>query len=317
MSTAPAPAPATPAAAGPPPPNEVTVISHSNLFYWWPVWAVGLVLALLTRLEDSRLAVVPGDSRAGTIPISGEIDLTHFDNTTKDVIKARDKDVKLVSGSGKRDEVVVKQGTIPVIVQQSARADAKTVIQDENPKIHITRHKEFGVLFVTVLLLVIVITNVPLRGLWSVIVIVIIIALSVIFALAGWWNWIFNTISALDIRINMGGYLTISIGLAIAWLVTMLFFDRQVYVVFEANRFRVCTEIGGGEKIYDTRGLTLERQRGDIFRHYFLGLGSGDMTVKTTGAQAHHFDLYNVLFIKNKMQQIERLLGQTGGDVKR
>src|SRR5262249_8350786 len=28
--------------------NEVKVISHSTLFYWWPVWAVGFLMALLT-----------------------------------------------------------------------------------------------------------------------------------------------------------------------------------------------------------------------------------------------------------------------------
>ena len=114
--------------------------------------------------------------------------------------------------------------------------------------------------------------------------------------------------STLDIRINAGGYLFISIGLFVIWLFTILFFDRQIYIEFEPGQFKVCTEIGGGEKAYDTIGMTLERQRSDLFRHMILGLGSGDLIVRTTGAQAHQFDLPNVLFISKKVQMIEDLL---------
>src|SRR5207244_492594 len=113
----------------------------------------------------------------------------------------------------------------------------------------------------------------------------------------GWWEWIFSKLAILDIRINMGGYLFISVILLAVWLFTTLIFDKQIYIVFQPGQFKVCTEIGGGEKVYDAIGLTLERQRADLFRHYILGLGSGDLIVKTSGAQAHHFDLPNVLFI--------------------
>jgi hypothetical protein len=170
------------------------------------------------------------------------------------------------------------------------------------------RNKNLGVLFCVTLLLVITITNVPLRGMWSVVVIIVIIMLSVIFALAGWWETILTTLHYLDLRINAGGYFFISGVLLGIWLLAVLWFDRTTYIVFTPGQFKVCTEIGGGEKVYDTVGLTLERQRGDIFRHYILGLGSGDLVVKTTGAQAHHFDLPNVLFIRKKVQMIEDVI---------
>ena len=70
----------------------------------------------------------------------------------------------------------------------------------------------------------------------------------------------------------------------------------------------MCTEIGGGEKVYDAIGMTLEKQRSDLFRHWILGLGSGDLIVRTSGAQAHQFDLPNVLFIGKKVHQIEDML---------
>src|SRR5262249_48449081 len=122
------------------------------------------------------------------------------------------------------------------------------------------------------------------------------------------WERIITYVELLDIRINAGGYLTIAIALLAMWLIAIMFFDRQTYIVFTPGQFKVCTEIGGGEKVYSTIGMKLERQRGDIFRHYILGLGSGDLIVKTTGAAQEHFDLPNVLFISKKMQEIEQLV---------
>ena len=44
-------------------PREVRVVAHSMLFYWWPVWAVGLLMAGLTWLDGHRLAVVPAGTQ--------------------------------------------------------------------------------------------------------------------------------------------------------------------------------------------------------------------------------------------------------------
>src|SRR5436305_10806642 len=45
-------------------PREVYIVAHSMLFYWWPVWAVGLLMAGLTFLDGHRLAVVPPGTKA-------------------------------------------------------------------------------------------------------------------------------------------------------------------------------------------------------------------------------------------------------------
>ena len=50
------------------------------------------------------------------------------------------------------------------------------------------------------------------------------------------------------------------------------------------------------------------KQRNDLFRHWILGLGSGDLIVNTSGATAHHSDLPNVLFVGYKVRQIENML---------
>jgi hypothetical protein len=146
-----------------------------------------------------------------------------------------------------------------------------------------------------------------LRGLWSVVVIIGIILIAVIFALAGWWEAIFHALNLLDIRINAGGYLFISLILLGIWLVVMLLFDRQIYMIFTPGQLRVCLEIGGGETAYDTSGMVIQKQRDDLFRHWILGLGSGDLIVRTSGANAHEFHLPNVLFVGRKLQMIEQM----------
>ncbi len=278
MSTAAQPpaVPPTPVAPHHPERNEITVVSHSNLFYWWPVWAVGFLMAFLTFIDGHLMTTVPSGTKA-----------------RKEVTFDGDKFEGLVLPKDKH-------------VQRENTGDLSS--QTVDPRVHMARSKNYGVIFCTVLLICIVITNVPLRGMWSVVVIITSILVTVILVLANLWERIVSTLSYLDIRINMGGYLFISCSLFAVWLITLLLFDRQIYIVFTQRQFKVCTEIGGGEKVYDTVGMKLERQRSDLFRHMILGLGSGDLIVKTSGAQAEHYDLPNVLFIGKKLQMIEDLL---------
>jgi len=46
-------------------PGEIVIISHSSLFYWWPVWAVGYLMAIFSWLHGQTLqvgdAVIHGD----------------------------------------------------------------------------------------------------------------------------------------------------------------------------------------------------------------------------------------------------------------
>jgi hypothetical protein len=252
---------------------EIKIVSHSHLFYWWPVWAVGFLMFLLTLFDGHRLIIAPEGTKSH-------------------------RETKTIGGK----EVVIDSYVEPE--KDATRAgDAPA-----DPRLHAAKSKSYGVLFLIVLLLVTLITNVPLRGMWSVVVVVVLVLTSIIFALAGWWEAILNALDLLHIYINAGGYLFFSLALFAIWLVTFLLFDQQIYMVFTPGQLKVKQEIGGAEKAYDTAGMTVEKQRSDLFRHWILGLGSGDLIVNTSGAQAHHFDLPNVLFIGKKVEQIESML---------
>src|SRR5688500_15589368 len=102
--------------------TEIIIYSHTGLFYWWPVWALGFVAALLTCLE--------GDPYT-------------FGNAT-------------------------------VIIHSS---------------------KNLGVIFTVVVVLVILMTNVSVRGVSSLTVIVAILGMTFFFAYMGWWDDIFRALS--------------------------------------------------------------------------------------------------------------------------
>src|ERR1700722_4785915 len=64
MSTAAQPPAITPHPMATSTERSVTVVSHSNLFYWWPVWAVGFLMALLTYFDGHVMTTVPLDTKA-------------------------------------------------------------------------------------------------------------------------------------------------------------------------------------------------------------------------------------------------------------
>lgn len=258
--------------------REIRIVSHSNLFYWWPVWAVGFLIGAISLVAGGHMVIVPGDTEP-------------FHEAT--VTGKSEKDPQAETKVSGRDALVLPQNDR---------------LAERPLKLHATQTKVPGIIFAVTLLLVIVITNVPLRGMWSVVIIMGIIMLVIIFSLAGWWDRILGWLFLLHVHMNAAGYLLIAIILFAVWIITFLFFDQQVYIVFRPGQLKVCTEIGGGEQVYDTTGMTFEKQRSDLFRHWILGLGSGDLRVTTTGAAAHHFDLPNVLFIGKKVQQITDMM---------
>jgi hypothetical protein len=237
------------------------------------------VMTILTLINGHYMVIVPND----TVVL-------------KDAAVTVEKDGK-TSSFAKNDVIVLPTGYMPV-----------TGANVDQPHLHAANNSGYGVLFATVLLVVIFITNVPLRGLWSMMAISLVVFLTLIFQLAGYWEHILHGLWLLDIRINAAGYFLISSLLFCLWLFTMVVFDRQIHMVFTPGQLKVKTEVGGGEKVYDASGMTLEKQRSDMFRHWLLGMGSGDLIVRTSGAQAHQFDMPNVLFIGRKVREIEELL---------
>jgi hypothetical protein len=256
-------------------PEELVVISHSPLFYWWPVWAVGFLMAGLTYLYGYQVAFVPPNTEA---------------------VRGR----QLEGYEGRRDLLIAPAGqSLPVASEPD---DLK------QPRLRMAASNDLGIIWALTLCLVIVLSNVPLRGLWSLIVILVAVFGTILLAVLGLWDPILRAIRVIDIHITGFSYLSISLFLFVLWLVSFLLFDRLVYMVFTRGQLRVRMAISQGEQVYDTRGMVVERHRDDLFRHWLLGFGSGDLTVRTGGASSKQLELPNVLGIGRKLRLIHTML---------
>jgi len=214
---------------------ELILYSHSNLFYWWPVWVLGYTFAILTYFHNM------------TVEIGGQ-------------------------------------------------------------KVMMYPSKNLGVYYTVVFTLVILFTNVSLRGMSSVVVILVALFFTVLFAWLDWWKDILAVLPYLAIYMNMGFYLFFSTAIFIVWALAFFIFDRFDYWRIRPGQITHERFVGGGERSYDTRGMLFEKHLQDFFKHYILGMGSGDLRITTSGARSEEFVIPNVLFIERKVQAIQKLI---------
>ena len=257
--------------------RKLVVFHHSNLFYWWPVWLLGFILAGYTWYENDRMAIVPPGTEA----------------VEKQRLQGQKED---------RDLLILPKGKH---VRTHLNAEGEREINQ--PYVRMSRHKGLGTLFMAVLLLVIIITNVTMRGLWSVFVILVLIMLTIIFYLAGWWDVILQNVRILAIHINVSGYLLMSIVLFAAWAINFFLMDRQMYMTFTPGQVRARLTIGGGETVYGTTGMSVQKERSDLFRHWILGFGSGDLILRPAGLHSY-IEMPNVLRVSSVVKQIEQMI---------
>jgi hypothetical protein len=264
-----------PAPAQKPPPQaqRIRVVSHAPLIYWWPVWVVGFILAGLTYADGSRLAVVP----PGT--------------TVKEL------------QPNKVYELAVPGQPSPSLES----AAANTAKGQDAFSVRMARNRSYGMVYIVVLLLVIFGSSVPLRGLASLIAILAVLFLTVLFAYLDWWGAIFDYLGGLHVQISLAGYLVPSVVLLVLWLATLLFYDPLRYMVFTPGQLVVHKEIGDQREVFDTTQVEAEKRRTDLFRHWVLGLGAGDLIIKVP-SQSLQIELPNVLFVGRRVTEIANLM---------
>lgn len=230
-------------ATGPPenePGRKLRIYSHSSMLFWWPVWAVGYVLAFLTYWH----------------------------------------------GRPQQIEAIVRG---PEWIHPSSN---------------------LGVVFFLTLFLIILITNFSMRGLASAIVILGGVLLTVMLAYIGWWDEVFNWFGNLTIHLTMGAYFWFSTLMFITWAATIFGIDRLSYWEVAPGQITRKVLLGSGSNSYNAQGMGLEKHRDDVLRHWLLGLGSGDLRIRTSGATREQIDLPNVLFIGSKVEAVQRLIAE-------
>jgi hypothetical protein len=213
------------------------IFSHSPFFYWWPVWAMGYLMALLTWLYGTRVTI-------------GEHD--YLFHTSKNL----------------------------------------------------------GVIFTFVFFLVILLTNLELRGLTSAIAILLAVITLLLLAYLEWWDVVLSWIGRLDIYMNLGFYAFFSTLVFLVWVVSTFIYDRTSYWRIVPGQITHEHLTGNAEKSFDTRGMVFEKICQDLFRHWILGLGSGDLKIVTMGARHEEIFIPNVLFVDYKVRRIQKLIAE-------
>jgi len=168
--------------------------------------------------------------------------------------------------------------------------------------------KNLGVLFTITFFLVILIANVSVRGMASVVVILSAIVATLTLAYFQLWDPVFEAFGHLAIYMNLGFYLFFSSVVFLVWAFTFFIHDRLTYYRVRPGQITHETLIGNAEASYDTRGMLFEKHQADLFRHWILGVGSGDLSITTTGAKTQTFSIPNVLFINSKLDIIQRMI---------
>ncbi len=228
----------TPAQTDSPHVRRLRIYSHSSLFYWWPVWVIGYIMAMITYVYG----------------------------------------------------------------QEHLIGQAQTWIHSSS---------NLGLIFFFVLFLVILITNVSVRGLASGMVLMGVALAIVLLAYFGWWDQVLSWFGGLEISLNLGAYFWFSTLMFMTWVVSVFVLDRTRYWEIKPGQLTYHAIFGSGSKSYNTQGMALDKHRDDLFRHWLIGLGSGDLEIHTSGASHEQLDVRNVLFIGSKVAVIQKLIAET------
>lgn len=173
---------------------------------------------------------------------------------------------------------------------------------------NIVQSSTIGLVFTSVMLAVILFTNVKMRGLESVIALMAIALTALSLAYFELWDDLARLMPKLSVHMNAGFYLLFGVVLMVLWLLQFLVFDRLVYYRIRPGQMIEERVIGGGERSYDTQGILFEQKNDDFFRHRILGLGSGDLTLITHDARKATLRIPNVLNVERRVAQIQRLI---------
>ncbi len=214
---------------------QVIVYGHSGLFYWWPLWTAGYVMALLTWLHH--------------------------------------------------DQVVI--GSKP---------------EWFHPR------RNLGVIYTLLLLLLILVTSTTIKGMKAALIIATLAFLALLFAHLNWWDAILGWLSGQSISMSFGFYIFFSSLLFLIWLISVFGIDHLSFWRFRPGQ--ITHEYLGGvvDKSYDTDNMILLKRQDDLFRHWVIGLGSGDLHMQTMGGRGVEMNVANVLFVIGKISRIQRLI---------
>jgi len=151
------------------------------------------------------------------------------------------------------------------------------------------------------------VSTVKMKGAKSAALIAFIVLVIVIIGLLGHLDALLAAIPEASTWLSAGAYLLLSTVLFILWLSQVLISDRMTYWRVSPGQITEVKVLGGAERTFDARGIAIDHQADDFLRHLLFGFGSGDIVLKTSGADAKTIEIENVLFVRTKIEHLQAL----------
>jgi hypothetical protein len=234
--------------------RDLKIHMHSPLIYWWPVWAVGLVMAAWTYFDNRHMVLVP-------------------------------------------QHAVVAGNQVTAPAGDSIHATM----------VHVARSPIPGAIFATTVLAVVILSHVWLRGVWALFAVACLTTLVFLLSWMEWWDELFRGLRAIQVYLNLGAYLVLSVSLFLAWVAAVFVFDRRTYLAFSVGQIRFRDELGSEEKSFDTGGVVFEKKPYDWFR-WLVGFGAGDMVIRIGGPHPQVIEMPNVVRVGKSLNELEQRL---------
>jgi hypothetical protein len=190
--------------------------------------------------------------------------------------------------------------------------DGRTLEFLPGKHLYVHAHAWVGVSFVAVLLIVTFFTNYRLKGSASFIALLIIALIAFAMYTFGWWEIVARILPTLLIYMNLAFYLTVSTVLLALWCLAFFVLDHLTYWEFTPGQITRSQLLGEGSESFDAHGLHIDRIADDILINKVLGLrwlgfGTADLKVMTTGAASRTFVIENVWRANRRDEQIREL----------
>lgn len=239
----------------------IILFSSSNLFFWWPVWCAGFILAVLTHFGDKVMVVVPSGSTVQNVYLVGN----------------------------EEQSPKVHQALVPP-------EDGHNIVP--KPHLRTVDSSSLGLIFASIVFLVIYLTTVRPRGIWGVVFTLLLFASPMVAFFYGWWDAAPESIA---IHISRDGYLLFAIVLFLLWGISLFFLNEGRYVTFQKGQ--IIFYDGEGEYHFESHaGWSIQVEEGGL-RDRILGMGSGTVVILIPSYQKQ-IRLENVLFVRDKVDRI-------------
>jgi hypothetical protein len=177
-----------------------------------------------------------------------------------------------------------------------------------------------GISYICVLFFVVTFSNIKARGLYALLVVLLLglLALGINWAIG--LTRLFDAAQLLEIYMNQAFFAVTTVFLFSLWITVVFGVDRLSYHRFTVGQVVEEHVLGHVPGVaLDTRQMIVRRLPSDFFRHTILGLGlvglgTGDLVCRSSAAGIEPLILENVVRLSRRFKEIKRLVGMTRTD---